>query len=117
MKPQLTEPLTSHMWHSQLTCGTHRPTQNIHNIAYSQISVTRRADPEADSPRHCILTVESLQLRAEQVAGEAEAAVLLVEDGDQVVRDAVAVGVCRKERRWGGGGGGWGRGRGKGGSK
>ena len=57
------------------------------------------ADSEANSARHRLLTVECLQLRAEQVASKAETAVLLVEHRDEVVRHAVAVRVCGGGRR------------------
>ena len=58
--------------------------------------MTGGTDPEADSPRHGLLAVQRPQLRAEQVAGEAEAAALLVEYRDQVVRHTVAVCVCQR---------------------
>ena len=61
--------------------------------------MTGGTDPEADSPGHRLLAVEGPQLGAEQVAGEAETAALLVEHRDEVVRHTVAVCVCQRRGR------------------
>ncbi len=51
--------------------------------------------PEADAPWHRLLSVQSLQLRSEEVRREPETAGRFVEDGDQVVGDDVTICICK----------------------
>lgn len=62
-------------------------------IVLLQVGVRGRRYPEADTPGHRVARVQGLQLAAEQMCGETEAARVLVEHGHQVVRDHVLVRV------------------------
>ena len=55
--------------------------------------VNKEVLPEANAPWHSLLGIECLDLGAEEMSDEAEAAGVLVEGGDQVVRYHVTVRV------------------------
>ena len=55
--------------------------------------VNKEVLPKANAPWNSFLGIQRLNLSAEEMGDEAEAAGVLVEGGDQVVRDHVAVRV------------------------
>lgn len=67
-------------------------------VVLLQVGVRGRRYPETDTPGHRVARVQGLQLAAEQMCGETEAARVLVEHGHQVVRDHVLVRVFFSDR-------------------
>ena len=53
-------------------------------------------DPEGDPPWNCLLGIEGLYLRAEQVGHKSKIARLLVEDRDKVVGNDVPIGSSKR---------------------